>query len=285
MEKILSIVVIALFLGMTIAPSINANVEKESELVEITTDICGLKGGKNTIKLTKEEADEVDRLFANIRQRLNESTSREEGEEIFKEAVVELDTYGLLGGLSVKQAQRLVTGEQNDLRTIKPIEEVYRKVRRTTNSNEDMLCLIFGETNETYIEGQVALFVERFLGQFWVLYIIFRGIVIKWLEKNPISLVNRINLGYVDDEFEVKAKYYYSHGWITSVGMSGLKSYDGILKGDLPLKGTTYMSGPITLREYYPAVASFTGLKLFKSDVEETKYIGFALWVKIEELN
>jgi len=36
--------------------------------------------------------------------------TRGEAEAIFKEAVVELDKYGLLGGLSVRQVQRLVTG-------------------------------------------------------------------------------------------------------------------------------------------------------------------------------
>jgi hypothetical protein len=45
------------------------------------------------------------------------------------------------------------------------------------------------------------------------------------------------------------------------------------------------MSGPITLRDYYPAIAGFTDLKLLNSDTEETKYIRFALWNKIEEIN
>ncbi|UCD14586.1 MAG: hypothetical protein JSW60_03985, partial [Thermoplasmatales archaeon] len=108
MKKYLSVAVILLFIGVAFAPSINANISKE--MIEFTTEVCGLNGGKQTVKLTQEEADEVGSLFDSIRERLNETETREETEEVFKEAVVELDKYGLLGGLSVKHAQRLVTG-------------------------------------------------------------------------------------------------------------------------------------------------------------------------------
>lgn len=43
MKKLLVIGVIVLFLGLAVAPSINANINKESELVEITTKICEIK--------------------------------------------------------------------------------------------------------------------------------------------------------------------------------------------------------------------------------------------------
>jgi len=294
MKKLLVVGVIVLFLGLAFAPSINANVSEtsvDSELVEITTEVCGLDGGKHTVSLSKEEAEEVEQLIDNIQNRLNGVETREEAVEIFNEAVVELDKYGLLGGLSVKQAQRLITGGQKDSSAMKLMEKIHRRFRGISNSNENMFCLIIGETDETYIEGRVALFLGRlyllamFLGPFWFLYLIIYAFFIEWSQKNPISLVNRINLGYVDDEFEVGFVYYYSNGWVTSIGMNGLKSYDGMLRGVLPLKGTSYMSGMVTYREHYPAVAGFTGIKLFKSDTEETLYIGFALWVKIEEIN
>ena len=295
MKKLLAVGVIVLFLGLAIAPSINANVSKvsiDSELVEITTEVCGINGvTPNTVLLSKEDAEEVDALFDSIRERLNATETREEAEKIFNEAIVELDKYGLLGGLSIEQVQRLITGGQKDSSAMKLMEKIHRRFRGISNSNENMFCLIIGETNETYIEGRVALFLGRlyllamFLGPFWFLYLIIYAFFIEWSQKNPISLVNRINLGYVDDEFEVGFVYYYSNGWVTSIGMNGLKSYDGILRGDLPLKGTSHMSGMVTYREHYPAVAGFTGIKLFKSDTEETLYIGFSLWVKIMEVN
>jgi hypothetical protein len=127
MKKLLVVGVIGLFLGLAITPSINANVNKESELIEITTEVCGLGGGKHTIQLTKEEAEEVDRIFVNIRNKLNTTDSREDAEKIFKDAVVELDAYGLLGGLSVKQAQRLVTGGLKNKKMMKIFENIYNK--------------------------------------------------------------------------------------------------------------------------------------------------------------
>ena len=36
---------------------------KESEMVEITTEICGLNGGKHTVSLSKENALEIEQLI------------------------------------------------------------------------------------------------------------------------------------------------------------------------------------------------------------------------------
>ena len=42
MKKLLVAGVIVLFLGLAIAPSINPNIIKESEMVKSTKEICGL---------------------------------------------------------------------------------------------------------------------------------------------------------------------------------------------------------------------------------------------------
>ena len=94
MKKYLAVVVILLFIGLAFAPSIHANVSKE--MVEFTTEICGLNGGKQTVKLTQEEAEEVIQLFSSIEEQLNNTNSMEEAVEIFDEAIVELDRYGAL---------------------------------------------------------------------------------------------------------------------------------------------------------------------------------------------
>ena len=82
----------------------------DSGLAEFTTEVCGLPGQEpQTVQLTQEQADEVDRLFEDIRTQLDMVETREEAVEIFNEAIVELDRYGLLGGMSVKQAQKLIS--------------------------------------------------------------------------------------------------------------------------------------------------------------------------------
>ena len=203
---------------------------------------------------------------------------------------MELDKYGLLGGLSVKQAKQLIIYGKSNSRAIDFLKKLYRYNSGSLESNENILCSIVGETTETYIEGRVELFLARmykvalFLGPLWFLMIIIYAYVIDWSDKNPISIINRINLGYCDDEHEWPIEYYYSNGWVKTSSENGVKSFNGTMKGDLPFGGTSYMSGPITLRVYYPAVAGFTGIKINKKITDTTYFIGFALRVKIEEI-
>jgi hypothetical protein len=98
--KWLVIGIILLFLGVTIAPTINFQVVKAStndDLVEVTTQACGIQGyGDTTVKLTREQYQNLEQYLVEFRSRLNQTTTREEAIPIFKEAVVELDKYGLL---------------------------------------------------------------------------------------------------------------------------------------------------------------------------------------------
>ena len=151
MKKILALGVIFLFIGVAFAPSINFNVVKASndnDLIEVTTQACGIKGfGNTTVKLTKQQAGEVEHLFDTIKSRLDNTTSREETINIFNETIVELDKYGLLGDLSVEKAQRLVTGRYQNLQKLPDIFSSTFLV--TLDDNENRNCLITGKTTET----------------------------------------------------------------------------------------------------------------------------------------
>ncbi|UCD13142.1 MAG: hypothetical protein JSW60_06165, partial [Thermoplasmatales archaeon] len=48
----------------------------DSELVEITTEVCGLNGGKHTVKLTQEKAGEVESSYRVKKQYLPKTTSK-----------------------------------------------------------------------------------------------------------------------------------------------------------------------------------------------------------------
>ena len=88
----------------------------DNDLVEVTTQACGIKGfGNTTVKLTREQYQNLEQYLVEFRQRLNQTSTREEAVPIFKEAVVELDKYGLLPkGMSVEKAQRLVIGAKQN---------------------------------------------------------------------------------------------------------------------------------------------------------------------------
>ncbi len=209
MKKLLVVGVIVLFLGLAVAPSINADISKasiDSELVEITTEVCGLNGGKHTVKLTREKSEEVDALFDSIKSRLDKVETREEAEEIFNEAVIELDKYGLLGGLSVEQAQRLVTGGYQDSRVMKISERIFSRLQK---NNSNYLCLIAGATNGTNFDSQLELFCGRisvllsFVGPIlfkdkfplYTFFILGYFLLDIFSSVNPVAIASRINLG------------------------------------------------------------------------------------------
>ena len=112
-RKGLAVGIILLFVGVTIAPSINFYVVKASndnDFVEVTTQACGIKGyGDTTVKLTRQQHQNLEEYLVEFRERLNQTTTREEAVPLFKEAVVELNKYRLLPkGMNVAQTQRLV---------------------------------------------------------------------------------------------------------------------------------------------------------------------------------
>ena len=74
-RKGLAVAVILLFIGVAFAPSINASVVKD-ELVEFDVEFCGL-GKKHKVKLTQQEADEVELLFDDIKEQLDNVSSSE----------------------------------------------------------------------------------------------------------------------------------------------------------------------------------------------------------------
>lgn len=307
MKKLIVVGVILLFIGLAVAPSINANVSKEA-LVEFTTEVCGFNGGKQIVKLTQEEAEEVEALFDSIREKLNATESREEAEEIFKEAVVELDKYGLLGGLSIKQAQRLVTGKNNYLKVLVYLKK--KDIDFVNDHQSNFLCLIVGASDDTHFEGRIQKYcprhlhildileaieewaeyrrydrIEEFLERTYSKYFYFLlyrcSIVEIFYLINPISLSYRIGLG---------AKGYFpgehysspAHGWITSFGVKGKQIWKSPMWGQLTLKPFPVFDHCL---DTYPGVQDFTGIKLsFYNENEwnvKAFFIGFALKIKI----
>ncbi|MCJ7697209.1 MAG: hypothetical protein MUO73_02640 [Thermoplasmata archaeon] len=223
LRKGLAVGIILLFIGVAIAPSINFNVVKASndnDLVEVTTQACGLPGLKpQTVKLTKQQASEVENLFDSIKTRLDNATSRGETISIFNDAVVELDKYGLLGDLSVEKAQRLVTGRYQNLQKLPDIFSSTFLV--TLDDNENRNCLITDKTTETWFESPMTilcytiifnyinnpnlamplLFVYMLLSEFSTYY-------------NPFAVFFRINFGGVQYEHEMEPVDYYASGWV-----------------------------------------------------------------------
>jgi len=275
-KKYIVVAVILSFIGLAFAPSINANISKE-ELVEFTTEICGLNGGKQTVKLTQQQADEVKELFDSINMRLNTTDSREQVEEIFKDTVVELDKYGLLGELSVKQAQKSISGLLKFSNCIGKLESLPTKVSLNNETGFDnRICLLFAD-----IDGMIgdytlpwfivassffigSLFAELVLSTHYGPFIV--HIITKWAEFMwRLFKITWIRAEYKLMRFLCLVQTICSEISMFSIGLDGIKGGNRILKH----------------RERV-GIVGFTGIKILneKSDIySNAYYLGCALEV------
>jgi hypothetical protein len=302
LKKILALFVILLFIGIAVAPSINFTVVKAStdnNLVEVTSQACGIKGfGNTTVKLTKQQYQNLERYLVDFRARLNQTTTREEAGPLFKEAVVELNKYGLLPkGMSVKQAQNLVTSQYQ----IQNVDDFQQKLSHNRllrlNNNSNLLCLIAGMTDNTLLIGLLqvgilAVLVASFgpiiflidlayrfpflnplvniLNVIWSVFVLLFGILTKFL---PATILGLITIGtsiYFLNIHWITPAY----GWVDTFGLKGRKSW------------YNYFYGQYTV-ELDTGVIGFTGIRLILppySDYfldNDNFYFGSALLVNI----
>lgn len=296
-KKIITLGVISLFIGVAIAPSINLYVAKASndnDFIEMTTEACGINGfGNQTVKLTRQQYQNLEQYLIDFRARLNQTTTREEAVPIFKEAVVELNKYGLLPKeMSVENAKRLVT-PINDVSTLTNLlERTAQAHPEPVNVSENHLCLIAGKTTETWFEGPAtifsymlfllsALFYGGPIGPlFFMLSYMGFLLLSVFSARNPIAVLYRVNFGGLFSEWEYSPRQIYASGWVYTLGMNGVKMWQGDMQGSLPIEGTNTPGG-LAYTERYPGAVGFTGVKI--SPLGGTAfYLGSALWVKID---
>ena len=82
MKNILLVGIILLIIGVAVAPNINQSVvtaSQENKFIEVTTQACGIKGYKDTtVKLTREQYNDLEHYLVEFRARLNQTTTRED---------------------------------------------------------------------------------------------------------------------------------------------------------------------------------------------------------------
>jgi hypothetical protein len=290
MKKILVVGIILLFIGVAVAPSINHSVvtaSQEDDFVEVTTQTCGIRGFRDTtVKLTRQQYSNLEQYLVEFRAKLNQTSTSAEAIPILKEAVVELDKYGLLlKGVSVRYAQDLVVRSLHAPLVSKAYEKVAISQYPTQDSDRNVLCLIAGHTTCTFFDNIVSVLSYVFEYIFYNFDMQMLQFLCYWLQMvasgvcnlNPFSIMNRINLGnyYYDSPDEV----YKAAGWVTTVGLLGMKKTEGDMIGVLPFQGTAYTNF-YRASVLYPAAIGFTGIKIGIPD-HEFYYIGSALLVDI----
>ena len=279
-----------LLIGVALAPSLHADTQPtlQGEMVEFTTEVCGLPGQEpQTVQLTREQAEQVDRLFENIRTQLDNVETREEAVEIFNQAIVELDKYGLLGRLSVKQVQRLITRVYQLPRFIIWSEKLSNRMQNNFEDNENVLCLLAGKTKYTSIENlrfRFWLFLSDLIEDPSIFHTYFYPLAILHIlftQVCPITLGGTIGFGL---HKHIPYNIYYhlpAQGWLFSLGLNGIKKWNGSFWGSLPIP--SYFDHPT--QRWYPGVLQFNGINLIKPNGSTHYLLGVALWTKIEYEN
>jgi len=291
MKKSQVIAIILLFIGVAIAPSINLSAVKASndnDLVEVTTQACGIQGyGNTTVKLTKEQYQDLERYLVEFRARLNQTTTREEAVPIFKEAVVELNKYGLLPrGMSVENTQKLVIGPDQNQRLIKFFEKLYNLNQNSINSN--FLCLTTGQgSNIIYyrpVFGSIAYFYA-IIGQFvlpgnifTILALFFDEINFYYTFHYPLKFLSFIGFGS-DHAFEGRHHYYPYHGNLFTVGLFGIKNWNGSFNGGITKFDFAFATDYIG---YYIGGVGFCGINIVSNG--NVFFLGTSLYVKISPI-
>ncbi len=280
-RKYISVIVIVLFLSLALAPSIHANIQQESldsELVEITTEICGLPGLEpQTVKLSQEDAQAVDKLFDEIKLKLDNVESREEAVEIFNEAIVELDKHGLLGGLSVRQAQRLVKGRLENSKYVRFLESKNNRIH--AEANENWYCFIAGFARDSDVLGPFWMFREL-LFPLIIYPLVWPFLLLRMIVMNifPWYLLAFISYG---GKIEESNTLFPSTGWVWTYGSNGTVQWDGSFYGHE--RDMTFELQLLKGNHYYVGAAGFCGLVLRAVGEHYLNlfHLGWAFHVKI----
>ena len=262
-RKCLAVGIILLFIGVAVAPSINFNIVKAStdnDLMEVTTQACGIKGyGNTTVKLTREQYHDLEQYLVDFRARLNQTSTRAEAVPIFKEAVVELDEYGLLPkGMSVEQAQKLVVDGYSKRQGFSIFEEISYKNNLQEYHNK-FCCLVTGVIQGGYAQGILGM-----IGLIFLLLSIFPSLfhvntVLFGLIGLLLTVLSDIIVNFFP--FAIMQQVNILSGNMTLFGLGGSFHFNkGLLNG-------------------------FNGIKITRIGTKEMYLLGFSLWVYYSDEN
>ena len=249
----------------------------DNDLVEVTTQACGIKGYRNTtVRLTREQYQNLEQYLVEFRARLNQTTTREEAVTIFKQAVAELNKYGLLPtGMNVERAQRVVTGQS----CVKNYSHFFSKTLPFKNQSQyNYLALVSGNVSGAPFESTVLFYMSYLLfGNPPFTFFIFIRLILALigLALIPVNIIYSnvlpIPFSLLNNICMFNDPWHDCTGYVETFGLLGKKSYEGTLNGLLP---PDHLSG----------IVGFTGIKIHTgTEIYDYFFLGTAIVVGIDD--
>jgi len=265
-KKGLVVGIIVLFITLSVAPSINANIDRlpvKSKLVETAVRIHRANGiTPYTLKLTEKESDEVERIFDNLKVSLDTVETGEEIDEIYDDAVESLYELGMFPRMTLKEAKQLVKGKSKS------------QSSNVGTADENFNCKIAGKAYGSLTWGNGRLFRGLFLFAF----IKFLMGVANFPYFN--GRIGRISFGHYDVDSDF---YLPAEGWVHTNGSNGVIKWEGEFYGNIDYweKVTEMPHGHIFTMGFYKGVHEFNGVFIDKYPTGVPNFLGNAEHVRL----
>jgi hypothetical protein len=298
-RKNMAVGIFFLFLMVTVVPSINVTSMKADEnFVQMTIQACNLSGGStHTIQLKKQQVQEVQTVFDNLKNRLSTAESMEETQKIFNDTIIELDRYNLLPeGMSIEQAQRLVNHASTHQKRVTPLQKLSQKFQAETAAGtiQNSFCSIAGNTSNTHF---AKLAKRTALRLYYIIdYNTGNAPLVKvatalFIVFNEIGKINQIILrqnGYHLGVCIYFGNYHYApypnwlspaQGWLSTNGANGKQNITGSFWGQT-ITGGWQPQDDWYMNYTWRGCVGFTGLILY-AGTDNAYYLGSALAVNV----
>jgi len=300
-RKDLTVGIILLFVGVAFAPSINFNVVKASddnELVAVTTQACGVKGGDNhTVQLTKRQVREVQRVFDDLKNRMSTAESMEETQRIFNDTIVSLSRYNLLPtGMNIEQTKRLATSASQNQKVVTIFKKISAKFQADSKVGtiQNSLCYIAGNTSNTHFAKPVTkltMHLFDFMDYSYGNSILILVSSALWIVFNQLSTISQMIVKLQGNHCGVSIFFgnfhyypypnwlYPAQGWLSTNGISGNQNISGSFWGQKVTSGWQPQDDWY-MNYTWRGCVGFTGfITYFGSD--SAYYLGSALHVNV----
>lgn len=238
-------------LAVTIAKASN-----DTHITEVTLQVYGVKEfGDTTVQLTEQQYRTLRNYLKTFQERLNQTTTREEALTLFREAIVEMDTYGLLPKkITVDQTFSMISGGRTDLmmkNSLKIKQTLLSTHSDTPTDVINLFCYFYAHTAYA-CEDNIWVFLS---------FLLMRGSY-----KYDMNILRLLaSLIYVYGE--AKPLRFMNHIWVPGPTVPGV-TYSYFTIGLLGIQRGA---------DEFGDAHGFSGIKLILDGESEAIYIGYTV--------